>query len=299
MNAKRVSDALSELDPQYVQEALQYKGRSKALRWRKWGAAAACLVVVVALVLGGTSIFARESLPQLELAAPAAPAADAPDGMRKMMNYNGNRYVFLENGAAYSLSAQQLKAALGTLDYDIQADPQANGKKEFSTTFALGGTVYALADYDPAFRLAVEWEGNYYLCQRTGQTDNSPMDAAEYFAAARFPERIERVSIADHAGAEVLAEFPGGEISALIGELSQAQPAALAEEDYLAIARAQTEGESYQLLLDLNDGTTVSLYTSLPANRDDRDNRYALPDSFSEKFGDLFDGLTQDPLPAQ
>ena len=32
MNAKRVSDALSELDPQYVQEALQYKGRSKALR---------------------------------------------------------------------------------------------------------------------------------------------------------------------------------------------------------------------------------------------------------------------------
>ena len=153
MNAKSVSDALSELDPQYVQEALQYKGRSKAPRWRKWCAAAACLVVVAALVLGGTSMFARESLPQLQ---PAAPAVDAPDGMRKMMNYNGNRYVFLENGAAYSLSAQQLKAALGTLDYDIQADPQANGKKEFSTTFALGGTVYALADYDPAFRLAVE-----------------------------------------------------------------------------------------------------------------------------------------------
>ena len=59
MNAKRVSDALSELNPQYVQEALQYKGRSKALRWRKWGAAAACLVVVAALVLGGTSMFAR------------------------------------------------------------------------------------------------------------------------------------------------------------------------------------------------------------------------------------------------
>ena len=72
MNAKRVSDALSELGPQYVQEALQYKGRSKALRWRKWGAAAACLVVVVALVLGGTSIFARDSLPQLQPAAPAA-----------------------------------------------------------------------------------------------------------------------------------------------------------------------------------------------------------------------------------
>ena len=282
MNAKRVSDALSELDPQYVQEALQYKGRSKALRWRKWGAAAACLVVVVALVLGGTSIFARESLPQLQ---PAAPAAD--------------RYVFLENGAAYSLSAQQLKAALGTLDYDIQADPQANGKKEFSTTFALGGTVYELADYDPAFRLAVEWEGNCYLCQRTGQTDNSPMDAAEYFASARFPERIERVSIADHAGAEVLAEFPGGEISTLIGALAQAQPAALAEEDYLAIARAQTEGASYQLLLELNDGTTSSLYV-LPSLQIAMigDNRYALPDSFSEKFGDLFEGLTQGPLPA-
>ena len=89
-------------------------------------------------------------------------------------------------------------------------------------------------------------------------------------------------------------------LSALIGELSQAQPAALAEEDYLAIARAQTDGESYQLLLDLNDGTTVSLY-ALPSLQIAMigDNRYALPDSFSEKFGDLFDGLTQGPLPAQ
>ena len=77
-------------------------------------------------------------------------------------------------------------------------------------------------------------------------------------------------------------------------------PAALAEEDYLAIARAQTEGESYQLLLDLNDGTTVSLYV-LPSLQIAMigDCRYTLPDSFSEKFGDLFDGLTQDPLPAQ
>ena len=49
MNAKKFSDAMSELDTKYVDEALNYKKKVKKPRWIKWGAmAAACLCLIAA-----------------------------------------------------------------------------------------------------------------------------------------------------------------------------------------------------------------------------------------------------------
>ena len=42
MNAKKFSDAMSELDTKYVDEALSYKKKDKMPIWVKWGASAAC-----------------------------------------------------------------------------------------------------------------------------------------------------------------------------------------------------------------------------------------------------------------
>lgn len=47
MNAKKFSDAMSELDTKYVDEALNYKKKAKKPGWIKWGAMAACLCLVV------------------------------------------------------------------------------------------------------------------------------------------------------------------------------------------------------------------------------------------------------------
>ena len=297
MNTKKFSDAMSELDTKYVDEALHYNQKAKKPIWIKWGIAAACLLLAVTSVFTVSRMTENANLPQLEM---TAPAADAPTGMRKFMNFDGRRYVFLENGATYHLSDQQLQDALGTLEYDIQTDPQTNSQKEFSTTFALGGTVYQLTDYDPAFRISVEWNGDYYLCQAVGLTDNTPMDVAEHFKAARFPETINEVSIYDHAGVQMLADFPSSEIEALIDTLAQSMPAQLSDEDYQQIAKAQNEGQSYQLFFSLNDGTIYHLYV-IPSLEIAMigDGRYVLPESFAEDFGSLFEGLSQNPLPAQ
>ena len=48
MNAKKFSDAMSELDTKYVDEALNYKKKEKKPGWIKWGAIAACLCLIVA-----------------------------------------------------------------------------------------------------------------------------------------------------------------------------------------------------------------------------------------------------------
>ena len=47
MNAKKFSDAMSELDTKYVDEALNYKKKSQKPFWVKWGAMAACLCLII------------------------------------------------------------------------------------------------------------------------------------------------------------------------------------------------------------------------------------------------------------
>ena len=44
MNAKKFSDAMSELDTKYVDEALNYKKKAKKHIWVKWGAIAASFI---------------------------------------------------------------------------------------------------------------------------------------------------------------------------------------------------------------------------------------------------------------
>ena len=52
MNAKEFSDAMSELDTKYVDEALNYKKKAKKPGWIKWGAMAACFAVIAVLGVG-------------------------------------------------------------------------------------------------------------------------------------------------------------------------------------------------------------------------------------------------------
>lgn len=52
MNSKKFSEAISELDSKYVDEALNYKKEAKKPGWVKWGAAAACFAVIAVLGVG-------------------------------------------------------------------------------------------------------------------------------------------------------------------------------------------------------------------------------------------------------
>ena len=55
MNSKKFSEAMSELDSKYVDEAINYKKKAKKPVWVKWGVVAACLCLVVV----GTVYFTR------------------------------------------------------------------------------------------------------------------------------------------------------------------------------------------------------------------------------------------------
>lgn len=52
MNSKKFTEAMSEINNKYVSEAISCKKRTKKALWIKWGAVAACIV----LIIGGTFI---------------------------------------------------------------------------------------------------------------------------------------------------------------------------------------------------------------------------------------------------
>lgn len=262
----------------------------------RWFLPAACAAAVFLCIFTVPQLYSPEQ-PSIVIQQ-VAPGADSPNGIRKTMNYNGFRYVFLENGATYDLDPSVLSQPLGTLNYNIQQDPKTYGSTDFAASFAVGGTVYQIDGYDPAFRLAVEWEGQYYIAQCVDTLDNTALELSTYFETAELEDRTEEVQICDHAGQSILSTLTGDDAEALISLLTQSISAELTNDQYQEIARAQRSGESYQLMFRLKDSTSYTMYV-IPALSivSAGDNRYLVPEEYAQDLKNVFSELPQTPLP--
>lgn len=299
MKNKRIFTAFGQVDEKYIEEAAPGNRVRKIQKrsFAKWGALAACVALIALSITALPHFNDSNSVPLIQK---ISSASDAPDRMRKYMNYDKHRYAFLENGSTYQFSSEQLVAVLGTLEHDIQKDPQTNGKKDFAATFALGGTIYQISSYDPAFRLVVELDGNYYICENVDATDGTDIDVSAYFESAGFAQNVEQIIINDHAGKNALKTLTGKDVSRLVELLSMVTPAELTNEEYEKIGKAQKSGESYLLSFQLKDTTAYKMYIipklSLAMIGD---NRYILPGEFATEFDPLFEELKQQPMPMQ
>jgi hypothetical protein len=257
-------------------------------------------VLSLGLVWGGTlaipHVMNTNSKPQIQI---QVPAADTPMGMRKMMNYNGHRYVFLENGATFNLDKINLTEELGILEYNIAADPKNNSTKDFAASFAVGGTVYKIPLYAAEFRIAVKQDGNYYIGENVDTLDGTNVNAAEYLAKAKLSEIADALKIYDHFGRNELATIERKQTKQIVGSLEKCTIANLTNNDYETIARAQNEGKSFLLSFALKDGTRFKMYV-IPSLKIAMigDNKYKLSDDFTSDYIKIFDGLNQKPLPA-
>ena len=273
MRGEELLEKMEYAAPEFIEAA----ERTKRVRRKvnRWIAAVACIALVA---LGSAGLWLNAVHPQTPPVRQGAPAADDPAGRRKTFNYNGWRYVFLENGSTYLLEPEQLGEQLGVLDS--------------TAPFAAGGVLVRVNGYDPLFRVAVEWEGDYYLGERVGAADGSVMDAAEYILAAGFEQNVQKIEICDHFEREVLDTLTGSGVNRLLELLKEAQPAKLTNEEYERIARAQSEGKSFRLRLLLKDTTQTGMYV-IPSMSIVMigDNRYVLPEEPAKELENLLDGL--------
>ena len=260
------------------------------------GMIGAGVVIIAALGIQAVTGEKEEKLP-VQISQVSS-AQDSPMGMRKFMNYNGHRYAFLENGAEYTITQQEPQEVLGTLEYDIAADPKANGSVDFASTFALGGEVKTIELYDPAFRVAVELDGKQYICENVDQLGDVPLDAKAYFETADFENNVEEIEICDHMGSKELKTISGEDAKKMMELISQSEETKLTNDQYQEIGQAQSGGESFQLHFVLKDKTEYKLYV-IPSLEISMigDNRCKLPKEFAEQYGELFAGLPREALP--
>lgn len=187
--------------------------------------------------------------------------------IRKFLNYNGNRYVFLNNGEPYDLSELELgeSTPLGKLDYDIMADLQAGGtegytSRDFGTTYLAGGVLYKLPGYDPAFRLVVEQDERYYIVQLVGRADDGSIAADDYVKAAHLDKLAERVELLDHSSKLLHVWSDKKDVREWIEHIASLEPAGeLTNEQYEQLAKAEVSGETYILRAVLKDGTSIDM----------------------------------------
>ncbi|MEA5137365.1 MAG: hypothetical protein VB035_14645 [Candidatus Fimivivens sp.] len=252
---------------------------------------AACCAAVLVAAFAIPNIMDLNRTPQITI---VTPAADSPMGIRKIMNYNGYRYAFLENGATYNLNKSEITKSLGKLEYDITKDPKNNGTKEFSATFAVGGTIYEIPSYNTAFRVAVEIDGNYYICENVDVVGDGTLDVSDYFKKANFTDIVDEIIIYDHFKQNALDTITGEKVKQMIEDLSKSAPVVLSNDDYERIGKAQKSGKSFLLSFELNDKTQYKIYV-IPTLGISMigDNKYTLTDEFVFDYRDLFNEYSQ------
>lgn len=290
MRGGELLDKMELVDPVYVEEADQ-ASRSWIKPWIKPASLAACFLLVAVSVVA-VRLFSQPALPISQ----STIAAESP-GLRKFLNYNGCQYVFIENGSTFDLTQAHLGEALGHLEYDILADREKNSCLDYAATFAVGGTIYRMTCYEPDFRVAVEFQGDYYICEKTGHTDGSDLDVDALFETAGFRETVTDIILYDHFGQNELGRLSGQDVRQMVALLAQVSPASLTNEDYEKIAKAQKSGESFLVVFQLADTTRYKLYVipSLSIAMIGSD-RFLLPAEFHSAFDSVFDSLCQAPV---
>lgn len=181
MNAKKFSDAMSELDTKYVDEALNYKKKAKKPIWVKWGAMAACLCLIVVAIITIPSMLS----PQDSDGGGGGIIADAPP----MIYVNDTLYKQSTKQTSYNELKDDF-VYIGIIESDITnfqgTDNMGNyldgiPKENFQANHPIvGAKVYQYGD-----NIVVEIKGKYWLYEKVLQeaptifAEQSVVDAIE------------------------------------------------------------------------------------------------------------------------
>lgn len=155
MNSKKFSEAMGELDSKYVDEAINYKKKSKKPGWAKWGAFAACLCLVICAF----------AIPRLF----EKPDNSASGDLSSMIYVNDTLYQITSDQPDLTGKESQL-VYLGTISSKVSSSQYP--KENFQANDDIvGSEVYQFGE-----DIVVEIDGQYWIyCKKATKT----IDAGE------------------------------------------------------------------------------------------------------------------------
>lgn len=191
-------------------------------RRRQWTLAAASLVAVVGLSVSMQMINTTTEPTNTGITI-SAPSSTQGMGMRKFMNYNGHRYVFLEDTYQVDIEEDDLIQALDTLETQLTYDGTSDPTEQLATSFAIGGTIWEVEQYNPSYRVVVALEGNYYLCENMGRSDDQVFNLSQFFDEAKFSDRVEHIEMAYRNDNEQIARLNKADSVFLLELISESE----------------------------------------------------------------------------
>ena len=297
MNKTELNQAFESMTPTNIQIERIYNKitriRPKNIYIKAVFATTICIII---LFFTGTYFISNTAYVPTKMLI--TPASDIMPNMRKFMIFNDKRYVFLNNGALYDFD-EELTEKLGTLDNEMKFGLEAAAKSNSSSTFAVGSEIYKIPYYDENFRVAVKGEEGFYICQSVDAI-NDEVDLSEYFKSANIIKNTKNIFVYNHFGNECLGELKNREFKKLIKIITNASEKEFSNEEFEAIAKSQSNGESFKIVLILKDETTFEFYIipNLSVVMVG-DNRYEVSEEFSNDLKEIFKDyrlITTQPL---
>lgn len=237
------------------------KVTSTYFKFRPWMAAAASFIIVLGL---GASLhlIRNDSSTDTQSIVLSAPMENQPTGMRKFLNYNDCRYIFLEEVPPVPLKSTDLVKQLGTLDTQLTYDETSNLTQNFASTFAIGSAVWEVSQYDPAYRIVVAFEDQYYLCENVGRSDDGPFDIGQFFEAADFYDRARNTQLSYRINSEFIGLLSQSQTIALLKSIGDSQYLPCADIDFETLFQGESQGSSITLNVTLDDQTTLEMFVT-------------------------------------
>ena len=162
MNAKKFSEAMSELDSKYVDEAISYKKKAKKPVWAKWGAIAACLVLVCVVAI---PFFSHNNSVTTPGIADAAPMIYVNDTLYKQSTSQTSFNELKDDFVYLGVIESDVTNFQGTNDAGNYLD--GIPKENFQANHPIvGAEVYQYGD-----NIVVKIEGKYWLYENYHNTD--------------------------------------------------------------------------------------------------------------------------------
>lgn len=194
----------------------------------------------------------------------------SPTGPRKMVNFEGNRYVFLNDGEVFELTKEQLGDEITKQDE---------------------GTFYELEGFSPEFRMAFQYKGDYYICENVGKSDDSAMDVQAYLEVADLKSHVIYADIFDLYREHILNGLDKEAADEVLDIFNQAQIVELTQEEHEAIAKAQAEELGYLVEFTLEDYTTFKSYIIPTMNYITIGDYTCVVEDLETKVGTYFENL--------
>lgn len=165
MNSKKFSEAMSELDSKYVDEAINYKKKGKKPYWVKLGAMAACLCLIVVAIITVPSMLT----PQDSDGGGGGIIADAPP----MVYVNDTLYKQSTKQTSYSELKDDF-IYLGVIESDITNFQGTNDAGNYldgipKENFQANHSIIGAEIYQYGNNIVVEIRGKYWLYEKVLQ----------------------------------------------------------------------------------------------------------------------------------